>query len=111
MFLLAKLIDESLKVFRVHRFHMAEGDLGQGWQGNARPGATSAVFIIRLCRNESERRKNFGGERELLQRWHKCEEAINFNPDDLTRKCLAGIHTILIDDGLDSSNIHSYRWR
>ncbi|KAF4556118.1 Glutamine synthetase-like protein 2 [Elsinoe fawcettii] len=40
----------------------------------------------------------------------KRAELLSADPDDLTRKCLAGIHTILIDDGLDSSNIHSYRW-
>ncbi|KAG8630112.1 hypothetical protein KVT40_001731 [Elsinoe batatas] len=40
----------------------------------------------------------------------KRAELLSTNSDELVRKCLAGIHTILIDDGLDSSNIHSYRW-
>ncbi|PNS21611.1 hypothetical protein CAC42_970 [Sphaceloma murrayae] len=48
------------------------------------------------------------GWNELLT---KRAELVSADPDDLTRRCLAGIHTILIDDGIDrESTVHSYQW-
>ena len=46
--------------------------------------------------------------------WDAVQEAINRRrqePDDAwSRRCFQGIETALIDDGLDSSNIHPYDW-
>lgn len=46
--------------------------------------------------------------------WDAVQEAINHKrqePDDAwSRRCFQGIETALIDDGLDSSNIHAYDW-
>ena len=46
--------------------------------------------------------------------WDAVQEAINRKrqePDDAwSRRCFQGIETALIDDGLDSSNIHPYDW-
>ncbi|TKX24469.1 fluG-like protein [Elsinoe australis] len=41
----------------------------------------------------------------------KRAELLSADPDDLNRRCLAGTHTILIDDGIDREHtVHSYRW-
>lgn len=46
--------------------------------------------------------------------WDAVQEGINRKrqePDDAwSRRCFQGIETALIDDGLDSSNIHPYHW-
>ena len=46
--------------------------------------------------------------------WDAVQEAINRKrqePNDAwSRRCFQGIETALIDDGLDSSNIHPYNW-
>ena len=46
--------------------------------------------------------------------WDDVQKGINLKrqePDDAwSRRCFQGIETALIDDGLDSSNIHAYDW-
>ena len=41
----------------------------------------------------------------------KRRELLDDDPDHLTRKCLTGVHTILLDDGIDQEHtVHSYKW-
>lgn len=42
---------------------------------------------------------------------HKRAEILSADANELNRRCLAGIHTILIDDGIDDEhNVHSFAW-
>lgn len=40
----------------------------------------------------------------------KRQELLQTDAAGLFRKCFEGIHTILMDDGLDSKTVHSYDW-
>jgi hypothetical protein len=51
---------------------------------------------------------------ECEQEWDAVQKAIKSKrtePDDAwARRCFQGIETALIDDGLDPSNVHPYKW-
>jgi hypothetical protein len=77
-------------------------------EGDALKAAPSSLPHIRAVRQLS---KVLG----CPQTWHDVVRAIEAErekPDDAwTRRCLEGIETILIDDGLDAKDeVHDYTW-
>ena len=75
--------------------------------GPALKHASSTLAHIRAVKNLAE-------VLECEPTWDAVQKGINLKrqePDDAwSRRCFQGIETALIDDGLDSSNIHAYDW-